>query len=137
MKASEYRREREKLGADKSRLAQELAEVAAKIDALDLVWTTIFNAKPPESAPTDLPDLADSSVNNLSVASLVIDVVGSLEGSFGVSEVESAIKERLPGVEVNRSTITGRLNKLVDAGQLTLIQRGAGRRASTFQRKAS
>jgi len=65
--------------------------------------------------------------------SMIDEAACSMMGSFGVREIEGAIATRHPGKTVNRTTIAGRLRKLVDDGQLAQIVKGQGRRPGTFK----
>jgi len=139
MKATEYRRTRKGF-EDELHIAEEaLAKVQAKIAALDLVWTEHFSkghcGEPVQSNGGDGSVGGDSKtlvVNGL--AQILIDAAADrLTGNFGVKEVEAEIRSQHPDKVVNKTTIAGRLRKLVDEGRIELVEAGQGRRPGKFR----
>jgi hypothetical protein len=143
-----YRREHKKLETERAQLQASLEKVRQKLAALELVWTEIFdhNQSTPGDEYSGKPDDDNGSINTSSTVAAanananghtgewVEAAVQHFDNEFGVREVIAHIKAEHPDFEVNRSTVAGRLAKLVDERRLVRITAGKGRTPSCFRR---
>jgi hypothetical protein len=127
----------------RAKLQSELKALQAKIDALDVVWRDIMGNHGEIPATgldvsmwfTNGPDIRTFTdvVNAGFVGKLIESVSEGMAGIFGVSEVEGLIKRQYPHLEVNRTTVAGKLKEMADGGKLELIEAGSGRRSSSYR----
>lgn len=131
MRETEYRRRRKQLET-------ELQVAKEKLTALDLLWKTHFSCEQghENSASTD-SDASKTEIVNGQAQLLIDDAVASMAGDFGVKEIDATIQSRHAGKLVNRTTIAGRLRKLVDDGKIEQVQAGIGRRPGKFKGRSA
>ena len=140
MRDSEYRRTKRELEAELEIARDTLAKVESKVAALDLLWKEHFcKPQPTESTPEHASQVPANTNEKIAVfngqaQSLIDEATNEFSENFGVREVEKRIQANHPDKTVNRTTIAGRLRKLVDDGRLQLIEAGQGRRPGKFRR---
>ena len=93
-------------------------------------------ATPPAEATTE-ESTHRQEIHNGHAQELIDTVATKMSGEFGVREIEECIHAQFDAVTVNRTTIAGRLRKLVDLNKIELIQQGVGHRPSKFRGKAA
>lgn len=105
------------------------AEYHEKLKALELVYKMSGGAKGGGS----------SAFTNGNLANEVRKAVESQPGIFNVRDVVKSIVSANPGQtsELNKTSISGVLRRLEADRQIVLVERGKGKRATTYERSGS
>jgi len=109
------------------RLRNEIeAEYHKKIEALELIW------RMSNKAPTGLMTNGRGAL-----LGAVRDAVNQLYATFTIRDVEKVIKQQnaVVGSHVRRASLSNTLKRLVEDGLLELVEKGQGKRPSSYRRK--
>lgn len=158
MRRTHFVRERNKLEAKARELKAEIDAVMKRINALDVVWNEIFSKEsgqplPPTPERETGPEIEVADIHakipietttspaapptNGAMGKLIDALAVGHVGDFGVKQIEAKILDEYPNAVLDRTTIAGRLKRLVDHGRLQLIEQGKGRKASVFRSSAA
>jgi hypothetical protein len=55
---------------------------------------------------------------------------------FNLRDIEDAIKKRDPGMTIRRPSLSSTLMRLVEDGDIEVVEKGSGRMPSTYRQKA-
>jgi len=61
--------------------------------------------------------------------------IAEKHGTFNLRDIENLIKRHDPDLAIRRPSLSSTLLKLVDDGELEVVEKGIGRRASTYRSK--
>jgi len=104
------------------------AEHRKRMDALELLWKD-FGEK---SNLQGKMDFVKSPKGELT--SGVQEIVKMLDSDFSVENVAEKLKISKPNLSIKRPSISTVLKRLVDEGQIQIVEVGKGRRATIYKR---
>ncbi len=100
------------------------AEYRTSLDALERIWK--LSRKQDASA-------ASNGRGDLLAA--VRQAVSEKHGIFNLREIEEAMKRRNSGMTIRRASLSSTLMRLVEDGDLEVVEKGKGRMPSTYKQK--
>ena len=131
MNKAEYDKLLENLIKERDEALYKARQRTTDIDALKHVWSHILG-----NSPSPAP--SNSVARRGDLAGAIRDIVQQMDCSFTMLGVEKRLRainpQRLNGT--TKSSISGKLSRMVDRGQLKLIRRGRGRKPSLFRKVA-
>lgn len=115
---------------DYLRLKRQFAEdYESKVKALDLIWQEISGGKKPPKEPQEVNNAPAGRGN---AASAVEEFVHQWNAEpFSAKQVEVWITQ-VKGQSANRTTIIHKLRRMLNEGEIDLVTKGAGKRASLY-----
>lgn len=119
MKEREYRRLRSEIEADYRR----------KLEALELIYAISNSGAPQAEKPPE---------SKGALAEAVAKAASQMNGNFNVRNIENAIKVFNPvlAANVKRASISNTLKRM-EATDLEVVERGSGKRATTYRKRVS
>ncbi|MFO0790183.1 MAG: hypothetical protein U0805_12090 [Pirellulales bacterium] len=104
-------------------------EYKQKLAALELIWQEISGGKKP---PKESAENNGNGAERVNSAAAVEEFVRQWNGEpFSTKQVEAWITQ-VKGLAANRTTIIHKLRRMVNEGQLQLVTKGSGKRASVY-----
>lgn len=101
-------------------------EYRANLDALERIWRM---SKKQNSA---------AAASNGKRGSLLVaarQAITQRHGTFNLRDIEEAIKRNNPDLTIRRPSLSSTLLRLVEDGEVEVVERGIGRKASTYRSK--
>jgi hypothetical protein len=146
--------EREKLAAKAARIASRQAELARDDEALDRVWQMLGNPVQPSigeteagfdldvvthiSPPATFREAVEQASNRGELIANIRAIIHEVppHTDFNSEWVRIRLAQTNPELSkrIHRSSVPGTLAQLLGT-ELTLVERGSGRRSSTFRRR--
>lgn len=153
MKRREYLLHKTRLEGELAKAQAEVNSISEQLRALEIVFHQVVNRQPDElENPIDIQDCEDSrgegqAVNKTetgrfrqeAVGDLTREIAMLLDGEFSVPEVVEQIvarQQHLKESNINRTTVSGRLRRMEQAGELELVRRGKGPLPSVYRKKS-
>jgi hypothetical protein len=100
-------------------------EYRANLDALERIWR--MSKKQGGSAP--------SNGKRGSLLGAARQAVAEKHGTFNLRDIEDSIKRHNPDLTVRRPSLSSTLLRLVEDGDLEVVEKGIGRKGSTYKTK--
>ncbi len=100
-------------------------EYHANLDALERIWR--MSKKQSGSTPSN------GKRGSLLVAAR--QAAAEKHGTFNLRDIEESIKRHNPDLTVRRASLSSTLLRLVEDGDLEVVEKGIGRKASTYRNK--
>lgn len=132
----------EDIKAKRSEIEKQIAELQAKMAALDAVVEMFSNQPtlpppPSNSHPSEITEEPDKKPNQKTLAGpslleAIRNSLGQLPDQFNVRYVRRALYKTKPEYTFLTSSISNALKRLADAGEIKLIMIGSGRRPSRY-----
>jgi hypothetical protein len=105
-------------------------EYAKKLEALELIWQEASGGKKPPR------DSEESKGGAAATRGFLADAIAEFARSHGPFDFSSKDFEdwllKTKGHRANRTTVTHKLRRMVNEGELALAERGSGKRASRY-----
>ena len=124
MDEQQYKQLLESAKAEYERKARELKDdYNRKVQSVETVWRMIREGKAPES-----PSVADA----------IREVIENRSEPFTVSTISNMIALDHPEMKdaIKMKTLSGQLTRMQQNGELELVERGSGTKASIYKKKA-
>lgn len=119
------------------RLRREIrADYHKKIEALELVWRMLNESAPPPDPKKkrpkaeNPPSSQDGGQAHTQTAAQIKSVLGLMDGQFTRNDVLRALRKQ--GIEANSSTVSHTLKRIESRGEIVLLSKGAGKRATVY-----
>ena len=101
-------------------------EYRANLDALERIWKM--------SKKQGLSAMANSKRGSLLIAAR--QAIAEKHGTFNLRDIEESIKRHNPDLPVRRASLSSTLLRLLEDGDLEVVEKGIGRKASIYRYKA-
>lgn len=122
MKDSEYRRLKRQIEA----------EYHQKLDALEMVWQMSNTAR-----RNGIEAVSVTPSKKGALLGLIRGVLPEIRGEFTQRTVAEKLREKPPGTEIKRASLSSTLRRLADDGDIELLELGKGKRPSRYRVKQS
>lgn len=121
--------DRETFDESKAKLEEKLVRAMERVDRLEMALKGL------EYAYAEVRESRSSATGSGEAFEAVSEVALTIEGKFGVLEVQKVMELDYPKLKCHKSTVIGVLKDLVNKDELVLVQQGKGRSPSKFKRK--
>ncbi len=144
----EYRERKHKLLKERADLVQRLETIDKRLESLEVVWSwfkedqeqpLVLESRQPEEQPKSTllrepAPMPNGVSEKFSLLDEVNEATREIEGEITQPAITKLLQERFPNENVQGASVSNRLSRLSQLGELEVVRKGVGSQPTIYRR---